>query len=281
MSRYTCRYAEVLKTGIGADMSKEYAGHFFESAEYYDGLIDWQARLKREIPFLTAQFGEPSKAGLLDAGCGSGRQAVAMARRGYRVTGIDPEKAMLNLAHRHAETENVNVRFKPASFQTLTKIVQSQFDGIYCLGNALAATGSEKAARASVRQFARALNPGGRLVLQVINFADIKRQILHGGYTRGPQTAVIQGRTCLSMKVFGLLGAKVSLTRINLYREDDRWQKHISQVPLYPVELTMLIRWLNDAGLCPVAVLGSYAGERFDIRRSGDLIVVAERRRTG
>lgn len=262
-------------------MSKEYAGNFFESAEYYDRLIDWAARLKREIPFLTAQFGKPSKTGLLDAGCGSGRHAAVMARLGYRVTGVDPEKAMLNLARRHAEAENINVRFKLASFQTLAHTIKIRFDGIYCLGNALAATGSEKAARAAIRQFARALNPGGRLVLQVINFTDIKRQILHSGYTRGPQTAVIQGRTCLSVKVFGLLGSKVSLTRINLYREDDRWQKHVSQIPLFPVERAQLIPWLKTAGLRPVAVLGSYAGERFDARRSGDLIVVAECRRTG
>ena len=61
----------------------------FESADWYDRGIDWDARLGREIPFLRDVMGPPGQLGLLDAGCGTGRHAVAMAREGYRVVGLD------------------------------------------------------------------------------------------------------------------------------------------------------------------------------------------------
>ena len=70
----------------------------FEHAELYDRSIDWSARLAREIPTLMAVLGPPGAGGILDAGCGPGRQACALAERGYRVVGADLSEASLELA---------------------------------------------------------------------------------------------------------------------------------------------------------------------------------------
>ena len=42
-----------------------------------------------EVDFIARELGLPAGARILDVGCGTGRHAVELARRGYRVTGVD------------------------------------------------------------------------------------------------------------------------------------------------------------------------------------------------
>jgi cyclopropane fatty-acyl-phospholipid synthase-like methyltransferase len=43
----------------------------------------------REAAFLVEVLGLPAGTRILDVGCGTGRHAVELAKRGYRVTGLD------------------------------------------------------------------------------------------------------------------------------------------------------------------------------------------------
>lgn len=57
--------------------------------------------LHGEADLVTGLLGEPP-ATVLDAGCGTGRVAIELSRRGYEVTGIDVEPAMLDAARSKA-----------------------------------------------------------------------------------------------------------------------------------------------------------------------------------
>jgi SAM-dependent methyltransferase len=48
---------------------------------------------------------------LLDLGCGTGSFAVAMARRGWKVAGLDASRAVLRIARRKSRENKVSVRF--------------------------------------------------------------------------------------------------------------------------------------------------------------------------
>ena len=48
---------------------------------------------------------------ILDIACGEGTFAVEMAKRGFRVVGVDISKEMLKFAKEKAKNENVNVEF--------------------------------------------------------------------------------------------------------------------------------------------------------------------------
>lgn len=250
---------------------------FMASPACYDGMIQWGSRLEREIPVLQTIFGPSDGVSLLDAGCGTGRHAVAMAECGYRITGADADGAMLTLARRHARERHVRVRFVQATYSQLTRQAHGPFDGVYCLGNALAAAGSERSVRTALAQFRRVLRPSGCLMFQVINFAEVRRTLTKGAYVRGPQSAVIDGREHVWLKVFAAEGATVRVQSIMLSKHVGRWVRHIDQGRLWPIEAAPVSQWLREAGFHSIHRWGSYAGGPFRARTSGDLIVIAKR----
>ncbi|MFC1999752.1 class I SAM-dependent DNA methyltransferase [Chloroflexota bacterium] len=63
-----------------------------------------------ELPGVLDLFGEHPHA-ILDLACGEGTFAVAMASRGYQVTGVDSSTQMLEFARDRAAKENANVEF--------------------------------------------------------------------------------------------------------------------------------------------------------------------------
>ena len=91
----------------------------FAQADWYDRSIDWSARLERELPVLRRVLGSPGAGGVLDAGCGPGRHAIALAKLGYRMTCADADEGMLKLAARAAERARVSPTIVHATYEYL------------------------------------------------------------------------------------------------------------------------------------------------------------------
>jgi SAM-dependent methyltransferase len=115
----------------------------------------------REAAHLANLLGAPAGAEVLDVPCGGGRIALALARRGYRMTGVDWSAEFLE----HAQTVDAakEVRWERRDMRDLPW--RAQFDGAVCVGNSfgyLDDTGNADFLRA-VRAV---LKPGARFVLE-------------------------------------------------------------------------------------------------------------------
>lgn len=96
---------------------------------------------------------------VLDAGCGTGRVAIELARRGVDVVGVDSDDAMLNTARRNApELRWVSADLADADIQA-----GGPFDLVLLAGNVMIflEPGTEGAVLANL---ATMLTPGGLLV---------------------------------------------------------------------------------------------------------------------
>lgn len=66
----------------------------------------------REVDEIERLLKLPRTERVLDVGCGNGRHAVELARRGYRVVGIDVAEAYLREAEQDAGRAGVSVEFR-------------------------------------------------------------------------------------------------------------------------------------------------------------------------
>src|SRR6266511_3047789 len=129
-------------------------------AEVYSrfGYSEFSARVAKLLPKVLARLHTKPRE-ILDMTCGEGTFAVAMAKKGYRVSGVDRSAGMLTLARRKAREAHVNVRFikkdvRSLPFKEEFDLVTSWYDSLNYLLR------SDDLARAFAGAF-RALRPGG------------------------------------------------------------------------------------------------------------------------
>jgi SAM-dependent methyltransferase len=98
-------------------------------------------------------------ASVLDAGCGTGRVAIELGRRGRAVTGVDLDPRMLEAARRKAP----GISWVEGDLADPALALGGQFDAVAMAGNVLifVAPGTEGSV---VSNMARRLVPGGRLI---------------------------------------------------------------------------------------------------------------------
>ena len=104
---------------------------------------------------------------VIDIGCGHGRHALALARCGADVVGLDFSVALLNRARRLAAELQTQVRWVRGDMRRLP--FRSECVSAAILIDAFGFFDSEADHEAVLREAARVLTTGGRLVLKVVN----------------------------------------------------------------------------------------------------------------
>jgi SAM-dependent methyltransferase len=142
---------------------------------------------EQEVEYLVARLGLQTGDRVLDIGCGPGRHALALARRGIDVVGVDHSEDFVALARAAAQAEDLPARFERADVRALDE--DAAFDAVICLcqGGFGLLGGTEDADL--LARFARALKPGGRLALTAFHLAFAVR-FLEEGDRFDPATGV-------------------------------------------------------------------------------------------
>jgi glycine/sarcosine N-methyltransferase len=154
---------------------------FYESiADQYDYIFPAD---DVQVDFVTTSIPKPHDGkAILDIGCGTGSLAIALGRRGFRVTAIDLDAAMITKAvekgreepavtFRQLDMRTIGTTFAPASFDAASSFDAAlSFNAVLCFGNTLVHL-KERDDVLSVLKAARTLlAPEGRVLLQILNY---------------------------------------------------------------------------------------------------------------
>ncbi len=104
---------------------------------------------------------------VLDVACGEGTFAVAMAKNGHPVTGVDQSREMLRLARMRARTEGVRVRFLRRDMRSLS--FREEFDLATCWYDSLNYLLRQEDLERTFRGVRRALKEGGFFIFDMNN----------------------------------------------------------------------------------------------------------------
>jgi 2-polyprenyl-3-methyl-5-hydroxy-6-metoxy-1,4-benzoquinol methylase len=111
-----------------------------------------------------AEHGVRAGSRVLDAGCGTGRYAAALARRGFVVEGIDVSPKLVAYGNEHNILDSHQVNLSVGDLRTAGSA--ESFDAVVCRGvlNDLLEDAERQAA---LDRLALVVRPGGVLVLDV------------------------------------------------------------------------------------------------------------------
>jgi SAM-dependent methyltransferase len=148
-------------------MKPWYRELFEDYAESYDR-ESFTKGTAGEVDFIEQEIRHDKKCRILDIGCGTGRHSIELARRGYRVTGIDLSESQLKKAREKSILAKVDVRFLLKDATAFDFKNDYDLALIICEG-AFALMETDEKNFAILRNACGALRPEGKLILTTLN----------------------------------------------------------------------------------------------------------------
>jgi len=209
-------------------------------------------KTEQQVEDLIALLGLSPKHRILDLCCGQGRHAIELARRGFKVTGVDRTAAFIQQAKEQSASEGLEVEWVVDDVRSFSR--PGAFDATLCLGQSFSYFDTKQDDEQFVRRAFDSLVPGGPFVLE----ADGKELI---------------ART-LEPRQWWSFGEIVAVAEFNIRQSweilETNWQAFIGSER---VELTTTQRMysgvegmalLEKCGFTDVAVYGHQDGRPYD-----------------
>jgi SAM-dependent methyltransferase len=205
------------------------------------------AQIASEIDFVEDSLGVEKGGALLDLGCGTGRHAIELARRGYEVVGFDLSLAMLARAADEAQERDQKLNFVQGDMREMT--FEESFDGVYSWNTSFGYFDEETNAKV-IAKVRTALKTGGQFLLDVINRDYMIRQ--------APSLAWFEGDGCVCMDEMSIdwITSRMRVKR-TMMMDDGRAKEIEYSVRVY--SLHELGRILHEQGFKVVEVSGRTA----------------------
>jgi len=202
-------------------------------------------------------------AGILDLGCGPGRHSVELAKRGFRVTGVDRTARYLDKARTYASDQGVTVEFVLDDMRTFRR--QAAFDGAINLYTSFGYFDDPEEDRRVLRNLRESLRPGARLVMEMAG-----KEILARIYTPKDWIELPDGSLLLFEREVEPGWTHLKNRWISI-RDGERTEFHFTHRVYSAAELSAL---LTEEGFAVEAIHGGLDASPYD-RQAQRLVAVA------
>lgn len=178
-----------------------------------------QRQIARELYFVHKQVQIRTDFEILDVGCGDGRHALELAASGCNVTGLDLSRSLLERGLALANERDVPVRFIEADMREMN--FERRFDLVMCLNSTFGYFEDAENLRV-LRAMARALKPGGHLILDVFNRDWAVNSCPLRTWWEGADRVVLEETR------FDAISSRLEVERSILREGDPNWEQNIA-----------------------------------------------------
>jgi len=149
-------------------MKKQWYELFFENyGRKYDSESFTRGTVG-ECDFIEAEIKFDKSLRILDVGCGTGRHAIELTRRGYRVVGVDLSEAQLRRAREKAQAENLSIDFQCRDARKLP--FEGEFDvAIMLCEGGFSLMETDEMNYDILKSVTKSLKPGAKLIFSLLN----------------------------------------------------------------------------------------------------------------
>ena len=157
---------------------EEFDSSFTEDDHLFHGDYLTDERAEHELAEILALLDEldvPASGSILDAGCGDGRIAIRLAKRGFRVIAVDVDPDQIRRAAARAAQAGVAIDLRTAPIQAL--VLEEPVDVVLLWFNTFGFLDDEGNA-AVLDRVASSLRPGGAVIIDTLNRWAVERDLL-------------------------------------------------------------------------------------------------------
>lgn len=247
---------------------KHWSRSFFRKQVFFPGDSRHNEAAPNEASFLMKAMGLRKGERLLDLCCGTGRHSIPFARQGLTVLGLDSTSAYLAEARRRARGLE-GVRFLKGDMRRIP--FRAEFDAAVNLWTSFGYFMRPSDDLKVLRGLARALKPGGRFLIDIINADWLRRHAFRKNWGRRDDGAYV-------LEDFQMREGPdpAGLNTWTVLRPGRRTLSATFFVRNY--NYVRMARLLRRAGLEPKRRWGGLDGSPFRGAKSRRLVVLAQKR---
>jgi SAM-dependent methyltransferase len=203
---------------------------------------------------------------VLDAACGTGINAAALARRGFTVWAADASQAMVAAAAARFRAEQLAVPLVRCTWEELPAATGERFDVVLCIGNSLVHAAGRDAMVQALIGLRRMARPGGHVVIDSRNWEKLHAerrivQIADRAVTR-------HGRRCVVLYAWEIpdrLDEEHIAHLVFLFENGDQVEPREYELSFRPFTIAELRERLELAGLREVDTDFDDSGDRYAV----------------
>jgi SAM-dependent methyltransferase len=224
-----------------------------------------EQRARQEAGFVLSALDLKAGQHVLDLCCGQGRHAVKLAAAGCAVTGLDLSQKYLDLAQAGARDAGVELETVRADMREIP--FEGRFDAVVNMFSSFGYLESEAEDAKVLSAVERALKPGGRLLIDLLN-----REWVIANYEEKDWHEGADGTLYLERRHFDLESSRNHVTFTVITPDGDQREIGGHHIRLYT--LREIRGLLSSAGLNFERAYGGFEGEDYSIG-SRRMIIIA------
>jgi len=222
-------------------------------AAYYDYIFPLE---EKQVGFISKNLDVAIHKSIIDIGCGTGNLAIALEKKGFKITGIDLKAEMIEKAQMKINGEMIS--FQRANMNRLLDYFpENAFDAGVCIGNTLVHLESLGQIERFLSQVFKILKPGGKLIAQIINYDKVLSENIDH-LERIENDDVLFER----FYEYDLEDFKIKFkTKLQIKKENNRLVEN--SVKIFPLRKKELQNLLDKTGFKNVSYYDNFSGDEY------------------